>query len=66
MTRYRYRTATLVGLWRETRLQAETDAIAAQQAILDPGSGSLVWRVHGEIEVDDAPRRRAGPRETQG
>jgi hypothetical protein len=57
MKRYRYRTATLVGPWRESRLQAETDAIAIRQAVLEPASGKLVWKVSGDIEVGETPAR---------
>ena len=60
MKRYRYLTATLVGPWRESRLQAETDAIAMCQAFLEPGSGKLIWRVSGEIEVWETPTQRQG------
>ena len=50
MTRYRYRTAILVGRWRETEAEAENDAVLASQADIDPASGELVWRLPGEIE----------------
>lgn len=58
MSRYRYRTAALVGPWRDSHLKAETDAIAYGQAMIEPGSGKFVWRVPGEIEVDGAPPRQ--------
>lgn len=50
MPRYRYRTETLVGPWRDTRLQAEVDAVAVGQALLDQ-AGAIRWQVPGEIEV---------------
>ena len=62
MKRYRYRTATLVGPWRDSRLKAESDAIALRQAAIDPASGALAWRVPGEIEVGDGPASSWGPR----
>ncbi|MGZ8281406.1 MAG: hypothetical protein ACXWUN_00475 [Allosphingosinicella sp.] len=49
---YRYRTSTLVGPWRRTRLQAELDAVAAGQAMLDH-VGDMRWLVDGEIEQDE-------------
>ena len=57
MKRYRYRTATLVGPWRDSRLKAESDAIAMGQAVIERSSGTFVWRVAGEIEVDEVPFR---------
>ena len=54
MQRYRYRTATLVGPWRETPEQAEEDAVASRQAEREDGAPSqLRWRVPGFIEADD-------------
>ena len=50
MPRYRYRTATLVGPWRDSRLKAETDAVEIGQAMFDV-RGGIVWNVTGEIEV---------------
>ena len=61
MNRYRYRTQTLIGPWRDSRLKAETDAVALHQAVIDQGNGKLVWRVPGEIEVSDE-----GPGEGDG
>ena len=55
MARYRYRTATLVGPWRDSRDKAECDAVAVGQAEFQ-GRGAaerLVWRVAGEIEVKE-------------
>ena len=57
MKRYRYRTATLVGPWRDARLKAETDAITARLAMVEPSRGRFEWRVPGEIEVEDAKRK---------
>lgn len=54
MLRYRYRTATLIGPWRESRLQAECDAVAIGQAEFIGSSGQLEWKVQGEIEVSGA------------
>ena len=51
MPLYRYRTATLVGPWRDTRLKAECDAVAIGQADFDESGRHLVWRVEGEIET---------------
>ena len=54
MARYRYRTATLVGPWRDSLYKAECDAVAVGQAQFEgPGLGRLVWKVEGEIEVSD-------------
>ena len=54
MQRYRYRTAVLVGPWRETPEQAEDDAIASRQAEREGVPPSkLQWRVPGFIESDD-------------
>ena len=51
MPRYRYRTATLVGPWRDSRLKAECDAVAVGQAEYEGHASMLVWKVEGEIEV---------------
>lgn len=63
--RYRYRTAILVGPWRESRLEAERDAVAARQARFEEGNGgTLIWRCPGTIEADGGDRRNyAGDRE---
>ena len=53
MKRYRYRTATLVGPWRDSRLKAETDAISVRLALIEPETGKFVWRVYGEIETGE-------------
>ena len=51
MPRFRYRTATLVGPWRDSRLKAETDAVAIGQARFE--ARGIVWQVTGEIEVKE-------------
>ena len=52
MTRYRYRTETLVGPWRASRLEAEIDAVAVGQARVDERHPNQIhWQVPGEIEV---------------
>ena len=58
VTRYRYRTQILVGQWRESRREAESDAVLARQADIDPESGELVWRLPGEIEVGEGTVRK--------
>jgi hypothetical protein len=55
MPYYRYRTATLIGPWRDSRLKAECDAVAAGLAEFAGGRGQLSWKVPGEIE----PQRTA-------
>jgi hypothetical protein len=53
MPRFRYRTETLVGPWRETRLEAETDAVCAGQAMFAGETRERIeWRVTGGIETD--------------
>ena len=60
---YRYRTAILVGPWRDSRLKAECDAVAAGQAEFGGAScGRLVWRAPGTIETADKGRLDGGPR----
>ena len=56
MPRYRYRTATLVGPWRDSILKAETDAVAIGQALFEGRGGRFVWKVEGEIEVGEDGR----------
>ena len=56
MPRFRYRTATLIGPWRDSRLKAETDAVARGQAKIEGHVGRFVWLVPGEIEVGDDGR----------
>ena len=56
MLRYRYRTATLVGPWRDSRLKAETDAVALGQARFEGRSARFEWIVTGEIEVGEDGR----------
>ena len=60
MPRYRYRTSSLIGPWRDSRLKAECDAVAIGQAEYCPAGRELIWRVEGTIEVtggadDDGP-----------
>ncbi|MGQ0661601.1 hypothetical protein [Sphingosinicella sp.] len=50
MPYYRYRTATLHGPWRDSRLKAECDAVAMGQAEFTGGRGDFAWKVEGEIE----------------
>lgn len=52
MPRYRYRTQTLVGPWRDSRLKAECDAVAMGQAEFAGGRAGFVWKVEGEIEAE--------------
>ena len=61
MPRYRYRTATLVGPWRDSRLKAETDAIAVGQAVFDARSGEFAWKVEGTIEIEGDSAAAANP-----
>lgn len=51
MPLYRYRTATLVGPWRDSILKAETDAVAVGLALFEGSSGRFAWKVPGEIET---------------
>ena len=55
MPRFRYRTATRVGPWRDSMLKAETDAVAVGQAEFQGGGQRFVWKVKGEIEVKSDP-----------
>ncbi len=55
MSRYRYRTVTLIGPWRDSILKAETDAVAVGLAEFDGRGGRLAWKVPGEIEVGEVP-----------
>lgn len=59
MAYYRYRTATLRGPWRDSRLKAECDAVAAGQAEFAGGRGHFQWKVEGEIELQSAERKAA-------
>src|SRR5262245_20105903 len=54
MSQYRYRTSTLVGPWRDTRAEAETDAVAAGQARYQGRWQAFTWLVVGRIE-ESAP-----------
>ena len=60
MARYRYRTATQIGPWRDSRLTAECDAVAVGQARFEPRDGSFAWNVAGEIEVSEGEVRNGG------
>ena len=64
MRQYRYRTAALVGPWRESRARAAGDAARAGQVIVD-GEDPLNfrWVVAGEIEESLTDKAR---RATQG
>lgn len=53
---YRYRTAALVGPWRNRREDAVADALRAGQACRDDGLINLRWIIPGRIEAE--PRRR--------
>ena len=59
MPHYRYRTATLHGPWRDSRLKAECDAVANGQAEFAGGRGQFQWKVEGEIELQAAERKGA-------
>ena len=60
MRRYRYRTAALVGPWRESRARAAHDAAKAGQVIVD-GEDPLNfrWVVPGEIEESRTEKSRS-------
>jgi hypothetical protein len=64
--RYRYRTSSLIGPWRDSRLKAECDAVAVGQAEYCPAGRDLIWRVEGEIEVASEPGETEGPSATVG
>lgn len=55
MSYFRYRTATLRGPWRDSRLKAECDAVAAGQAEFAGGRGQFQWKVEGQIEAQQPP-----------
>jgi hypothetical protein len=56
---FRYRTAVLVGLWRDTRERACNDAVRAGQAKTVGDGEVLEWVVPGSIEQrDKAPNAR--------
>ena len=61
MARFRYRTAALVGPWRDLLLKAEIDAVAVGLAEVDGRAGRLIWKVPGEIEVGEEPAPEPGP-----
>ena len=50
MASFRYRTATLLGPWRETQEAAVRDAIRAKQGRLDEDGEGWHWLVPGVIE----------------
>ena len=50
MRRFRYRTATLLGPWRETEAAAVRDAIRAKQARRNEEGEGWHWVVPGSIE----------------
>ena len=67
MPSFRYRTATLLGPWRETAEAAVADAIRAKQARRDEEGEGWRWVVPGTIEegegtpvADAAGKRRSG------
>ena len=61
MSSFRYRTATLLGPWRESAEAAAEDAIRAKQARRDADGESWQWVVPGLIE-----ERGGGPRQWNG
>ena len=61
MRRYRYRTAVLVGPWRDSQDEAARDAANAGQIVYEEGSLNYRWVVPGEIEQSRAPRRQRAP-----
>ena len=64
MPRYRYRTVTLVGPWRDSILKAETDAVAVGLAGFEGKGGRFAWKVPGEIEVSDGAAPDEGAERT--
>ena len=69
MRSYRYRTATLLGPWRETAEAALRDAIRAKQARRDAEGGGWHWVVRGTIEEGHgapSPSRARGDFEMSG
>lgn len=59
MRRYRYRTAVLVGPWRDSDAEATRDAANAGQIVFEEGTGNFRWVVPGTIEES---RSRERPR----
>ena len=53
--RYRFRTAALIGPWRETEGEALEDACRARLCLCD--GNKVVWRVPAEIQAEARPRR---------
>jgi len=75
MPSYRYRTATLLGPWRETAEAAVSDAIRAKQARRNDEDEGWHWVVSGVIEEaslqdesgsPDPGQRRPGVRVRDG
>lgn len=60
MERFRYRTAVLVGPWRDRIEQASADAVRAGQARLEPPGSELIWTVPGRIESTAEGRQGGG------
>jgi hypothetical protein len=68
MASFRYRTATLLGPWRESAEAAARDAIRAKQARRDENGEGWHWLVPGIIEEGQGRPIAAsgGPRATRG
>jgi len=65
MRSFRYRTATLLGPWRESAEAAVQDAIRAKQARRDEEGGGWHWVVPGAIEEGQgAPLIVSGKRDS--
>jgi len=59
---YRYRTAVLVGPWRERWNEAQDDAVRARQAYFDDQQG-MVWALDGcSIEIGCPPPEELDPK----
>ena len=58
MRQYRYRTAVLIGPWRESHDEAIGDAASAGQLVVEANSGDVRWIVPGRIE-EKARRRQS-------
>ena len=59
MRQYRYRTAALTGLWRDSQDAAFADAVRARQAVMEEDE-AFRWVVPGRIEeraTDARPTR---------
>lgn len=57
MRRYRYRTAVLVGPWRDSDAEAMRDAANAGQIVFEEGTSNFRWVVPGQIEESRARQR---------